>query len=105
MVFKLIIAAVILCALLYYGYVALAMFGVIKPEGGRFTEWSALIPFAALFAAGGKSGGGAEDGNGRTDDTGGRTEDRAGKTVDDTTASVPKRSTRRRKRGAAPDPE
>lgn len=51
MVFRLIIGAVILCALLYYGYVALAMFGVVDSDGDRFSSWSALVPFAGLFAA------------------------------------------------------
>lgn len=51
MVFRLIIGAVILCALLYYGYVALAMFGVVDVDGDRFSSWSALVPFAGLFAA------------------------------------------------------
>ena len=51
MVFRLIIGAVILCALLYYGYVALAMFGVVDADGERFSSWSALVPFAGLFAA------------------------------------------------------
>ena len=50
MVFRLIIGAVILCALLYYGYVALAMFGVVDSDGDRFSSWSALVPFAGLFA-------------------------------------------------------
>lgn len=51
MVFRLIIGAVILCALLYYGYVALVMFGVVDSDGDRFSSWSALVPFAGLFAA------------------------------------------------------
>ena len=51
MVFRLIIGAVILCALLYYGYVALAMFGAVDSDGDRFSSWSALVPFAGLFAA------------------------------------------------------
>ena len=50
MVFRLIIGAVILCALLYYGYVALVMFGVVDSDGDRFSSWSALVPFAGLFA-------------------------------------------------------
>lgn len=51
MMFRLIIGAVILCAILYYGYVALAMFGVVDADGERFSSWSALVPFAGLFSA------------------------------------------------------
>ena len=86
MVFRLIIDAVILCALLYYGYVALAMFGVVDSDGDRFSSWSALVPFAGLFAAPRKEQRGARE---VPPDQG---QDRV---RDDTKAAVPRR---RRKR-------
>lgn len=85
MLFRLIIGAVILCALLYYGYVALAMLGIVDPYGERFSSWSALIPFAGLFAAP----------EGKRPEP--EPEPAAGER-DDTSASVPKR---RRKRPAS----
>lgn len=86
MVFRLIIGAVILCALLYYGYVALAMFGVVDSDGDRFSSWSALVPFAGLFAAPRKEQRGAREAPPDQD------QDRV---RDDTKAAVPRR---RRKR-------
>lgn len=86
MVFRLIIGAVILCALLYYGYVALAMFGVVDSDGDRFSSWSALVPFAGLFAAPRKEQRGAREVPPDQD------QDRV---RDDTKAAVPRR---RRKR-------
>lgn len=86
MVFRLIIGAVILCALLYYGYVALAMFGVVDSDGDRFSSWSALVPFAGLFAAPRKEQRGAREVLPDQD------QDRV---MDDTKAAVPRR---RRKR-------
>lgn len=87
MVFRLIIGAVILCALLYYGYVALAMFGVVDADGERFSSWSALVPFAGLFAAPRKEGRGAGEAPPDQD-----------RVRDDTKAAVPRR---RRKRPAS----
>lgn len=89
MVFRLIIGAVILCALLYYGYVALAMFGVVDSDGDRFSSWSALVPFAGLFAAPRKEQRGAREVLPDQD------QDRV---MDDTKAAVPRR---RRKRPAS----
>lgn len=89
MVFRLIIGAVILCALLYYGYVALAMFGVVDSDGDRFSSWSALVPFAGLFAAPRKEQRGAREAPPDQD------QDRV---MDDTKAAVPRR---RRKRPAS----
>lgn len=89
MVFRLIIGAVILCALLYYGYVALAMFGVVDSDGDRFSSWSALVPFAGLFAAPRKEQRGARKAPPAHD----QDQDRV---RDDTKAAVPRR--RRRKR-------
>lgn len=86
MVFRLIIGAVILCALLYYGYVALVMFGVVDSDGDRFSSWSALVPFAGLFAAPRKEQRGARKALPDQD------QDRV---MDDTKAAVPRR---RRKR-------
>lgn len=86
MVFRLIIGAVILCALLYYGYVALVMFGVVDSDGDRFSSWSALVPFAGLFAAPRKEQRGAREVLPDQD------QDRV---MDDTKAAVPRR---RRKR-------
>ena len=88
MVFRLIIGAVILCALLYYGYVALAMFGVVDSDGDRFSSWSALVPFAGLFAAPRKEQRGARE----TPPDQDQDRDRV---RDDTKAAVPRR---RRKR-------
>ena len=88
MVFRLIIGAVILCALLYYGYVALAMFGVVDSDGDRFSSWSALVPFAGLFAAPRKEQRGAREAPPDQD------QDRD-RVRDDTKAAVPRR---RRKR-------
>ena len=88
MVFRLIIGAVILCALLYYGYVALAMFGVVDSDGDRFSSWSALVPFAGLFAAPRKEQRGARKAPPAHD----QDQDRV---RDDTKAAVPRR---RRKR-------
>lgn len=88
MVFRLIIGAVILCALLYYGYVALAMFGVVDSDGDRFSSWSALVPFAGLFAAPRK-----EEQRGAREAPPDQDQDRV---RDDTKAAVPRR--RRRKR-------
>ena len=90
MVFRLIIGAVILCALLYYGYVALVMFGVVDSGGDRFSSWSALVPFAGLFAAPRKEQRGAREVLPDQD------QDRV---RDDTKAAVPRR--RRRKRPAS----
>lgn len=90
MVFRLIIGAVILCALLYYGYVALVMFGVVDSDGDRFSSWSALVPFAGLFAAPRKEQRGAREAMPDQD------QDRV---RDDTKAAVPRR--RRRKRPAS----
>ena len=87
MVFRLIIGAVILCALLYYGYVALVMFGVVDSDGDRFSSWSALVPFAGLFVAPRKEQRGAQEVLPDQD------QDRV---MDDTKAAVPRR--RRRKR-------
>ena len=87
MVFRLIIGAVILCALLYYGYVALAMFGVVDSDGDRFSSWSALVPFAGLFAAPRK-----EEQRGARKALPDQDQDRV---MDDTKAAVPRR---RRKR-------
>ena len=87
MVFRLIIGAVILCALLYYGYVALVMFGVVDSDGDRFSSWSALVPFAGLFVAPHKEQRGAREASPDQD------QDRV---RDDTKAAVPRR--RRRKR-------
>ena len=87
MVFRLIIGAVILCALLYYGYVALVMFGVVDSDGDRFSSWSALVPFAGLFVAPRKEQRGAREVLPDQD------QDRV---MDDTKAAVPRR--RRRKR-------
>lgn len=81
--FRLIIGAVILCALLYYGYVALAMFGIVDTDGERFSSWSALIPFAGLFASGNPSR--------KEDAVRDKAAEREPAAVDDTTASVPKR--------------
>ena len=89
MVFRLIIGAVILCALLYYGYVALVMFGVVDSDGDRFSSWSALVPFAGLFAARRKEQRGAREVLPDQD------QDRV---RDDTKAAVPRR---RRKRPAS----
>ena len=89
MVFRLIIGAVILCALLYYGYVALVMFGVVDSDGDRFSSWSALVPFAGLFAAPRKEQHGAREAMPDQD------QDRV---MDDTKAAVPRR---RRKRPAS----
>lgn len=89
MVFRLIIGAVILCALLYYGYVALVMFGVVDSDGDRFSSWSALVPFAGLFAAPRKEQRGAREAMPDQD------QDRV---MDDTKAAVPRR---RRKRPAS----
>lgn len=89
MVFRLIIGAVILCALLYYGYVALVMFGVVDSDGDRFSSWSALVPFAGLFAAPRKEQRGAREVLPDQD------QDRV---MDDTKAAVPRR---RRKRPAS----
>lgn len=89
MVFRLIIGAVILCALLYYGYVALVMFGVVDSDGDRFSSWSALVPFAGLFAAPRKEQRGAREVPPDQD------QDRV---RDDTKAAVPRR---RRKRPAS----
>lgn len=89
MVFRLIIGAVILCALLYYGYVALVMFGVVDSDGDRFSSWSALVPFAGLFAAPRKEQRGAREAPPDQD------QDRV---RDDTKAAVPRR---RRKRPAS----
>ena len=89
MVFRLIIGAVILCALLYYGYVALVMFGVVDSDGDRFSSWSALVPFAGLFAAPRKEQRGARETLPDQD------QDRV---MDDTKAAVPRR---RRKRPAS----
>ena len=89
MVFRLIIGAVILCALLYYGYVALVMFGVVDSDGDRFSSWSALVPFAGLFAAPRKEQRGAREVLPDKD------QDRV---MDDTKAAVPRR---RRKRPAS----
>ena len=89
MVFRLIIGAVILCALLYYGYVALVMFGVVDSDGDRFSSWSALVPFAGLFAAPRKEQRGAREVLPDQD------QDRV---RDDTKAAVPRR---RRKRPAS----
>ena len=88
MVSRLIIGAVILCALLYYGYVALAMFGVVDSDGDRFSSWSALVPFAGLFAAPRKEQRGARKAPPAHD----QDQDRV---RDDTKAAVPRR---RRKR-------
>ena len=88
MVFRLIIGAVILCALLYYGYVALAMFGVVDSDGDRFSSWSALVPFAGPFAAPRKEQRGARKAPPAHD----QDQDRV---RDDTKAAVPRR---RRKR-------
>ena len=90
MVFRLIIGAVILCALLYYGYVALAMFGVVDSDGDRFSSWSALVPFAGLFAAPRK-----EEQRGAREALPDQDQDRV---RDDTKAAVPRR---RRKRPVA----
>lgn len=87
MVFRLIIGAVILCALLYYGYVALVMFGVVDSDGDRFSSWSALVPFAGLFAAPRKEQRGAREASPDQD-----------RVMDDTKAAVPRR---RRKRPAS----
>lgn len=92
MVFRLIIGAVILCALLYYGYVALVMFGVVDSDGDRFSSWSALVPFAGLFAAPRKEQRGAREVLPDPD----QDQDRV---RDDTKAAVPRR--RRRKRPAS----
>lgn len=89
MVFRLIIGAVILCALLYYGYVALVMFGVVDSDGDRFSSWSALVPFAGLFAVPRKEQRGAREVLPDQD------QDRV---MDDTKAAVPRR---RRKRPAS----
>ena len=89
MVFRLIIGAVILCALLYYGYVALVMFGVVDSDGDRFSSWSALVPFAGLFAAPRKEQRAAREVLPDQD------QDRV---MDDTKAAVPRR---RRKRPAS----
>ena len=89
MVFRLIIGAVILCALLYYGYVALAMFGVVDSDGDRFSSWSALVPFAGLLAAPRK---GHERAAGDAPPAHDQDQDRV---RDDTKAAVPRR---RRKR-------
>lgn len=93
MVFRLIIGAVILCALLYYGYVALVMFGVVDSDGDRFSSWSALVPFAGLFAAPRK---GKENQCGAREASPDQDQDRV---RDDTKAAVPRR--RRRKRPAS----
>ena len=90
MVFRLIIGAVILCALLYYGYVALAMFGVVDSDGDRFSSWSALVPFAGLFAAPRK-----EEQRGARKALPDQDQDRV---RDDTKAAVPRR---RRKRAVS----
>ncbi len=90
MVFRLIIGAVILCALLYYGYVALVMFGVVDSDGDRFSSWSALVPFAGLFVAPRKEQRGAREAPPDQD------QDRV---RDDTKAAVPRR--RRRKKPAS----
>lgn len=92
MVFRLIIGAVILCALLYYGYVALVMFGVVDSDGDRFSSWSALVPFAGLFAAPRKK----ENQRGAREASPDQDQDRV---MDDTKAAVPRR--RRRKRPAS----
>ena len=90
MVFRLIIGAVILCALLYYGYVALVMFGVVDSDGDRFSSWSALVPFAGLFAAPRK-----KEQRGAREASPDQDQDRV---RDDTKAAVPRR---RRKRPAS----
>ena len=92
MVFRLIIGAVILCALLYYGYVTLVMFGVVDSDGDRFSSWSALVPFAGLFAAPRKK----ENQRGAREASPDQDQDRV---MDDTKAAVPRR--RRRKRPAS----
>lgn len=92
MVFRLIIGAVILCALLYYGYVALVMFGVVDSDGDRFSSWSALVPFAGLFVAPRKK----ENQRGAREASPDQDQDRV---RDDTKAAVPRR--RRRKRPAS----
>ena len=93
MVFRLIIGAVILCALLYYGYVALVMFGVVDSDGDRFSSWSALVPFAGLFAAPRK-----KEQRGAREVLPDQDQDRD-RVRDDTKAAVPRR--RRRKRPAS----